>query len=150
MTILEFISILEAGLNDLVLIGIGIFFLASLERRLKRRRVLSAIHELRSITHIVDMHQLTKDPGHLLHEVIDTPSSPGRALTSTDLARYLDYCSEMLSMTAKIAALYVQRFDDPIVLAAANEVEGLATGMSGKIWQKMVILEGSSAMATDR
>ena len=35
-------------------------------------------------------------------------------------------------------------------MAAVNEVEGLATGMSGKIWQKLLILEGSGTMTRDR
>lgn len=141
VTFPEFIQTLEAGINDLVLIGLGVFFVVSVERRLKRRRVLGAISELRSIAHIVDIHQLTKDPGHTLHPVVDTPSSPQRTLTSADLARYLDYCSEMLSLTGKIAALYAQRFSDDVVLASVNEVETLTTGLSGKIWQKMMILE---------
>ena len=47
----------------------------------------------------------------------------------------------MLSLTGKIAALYVQRFDDDVVLNAVNEIEGLTTGLSGRIWQKLVILE---------
>ena len=40
-----------------------------------------------------------------------------------------------------ITAVYAQRFDDAVVLASVNEVENLATGLSRKIWQKLVILE---------
>ena len=133
VTIPEFVLVLEAGINDLVLIGIGILFVVSLERRLKRRRMLRAIHELRSVAHIVDMHQLTKDPSHKVQRVVDTPSSPPRTLSKPDLARYLDYCSEMLSLTGKIAALYAEGFDDAAVLAAVSEVESLATG----VWKNM-------------
>ncbi|NIO43804.1 MAG: hypothetical protein GTO41_28795 [Burkholderiales bacterium] len=46
----------------------------------------------------------------------------------------------MLSLIGKLAALYVQRFDDPVALASVNEVESLATGLSRKIWQKIMIL----------
>lgn len=144
-TLPEFIQTLEAGINDLVLIGLGVFFLVSIERRLKRRRVLAAIAELRSIAHIIDMHQLTKDPQHALRKLIDTPASPQRGLDREELSRYLDYCSEMLALTGKMAALYVQRFDDAVVLASVNEVEALTTGLSGKIWQKLVILETGNA-----
>jgi hypothetical protein len=140
-TLPDFIQTLEAGINDLVLIGLGVYFLGSLERRLKRRRALAAVSELRSIAHIIDMHQLTKDPQHLLYAIRDTPASPERAFDRTSLSRYLDYCSEMLSLTGKIAAVYAQRFDDAVVLASVNEVENLATGLSRKIWQKLVILE---------
>jgi hypothetical protein len=34
----------------------------------------------------------------------------------------------------------VQKFDDPVALAAVNEVEDLTTGLSRKIWQKIMIL----------
>lgn len=57
------------------------------------------------------------------------------------LARYLDYCSEMLSITNKVAALYVQYLDDAVVLSAVNNIQSLATGLSAKIWQKIVILD---------
>ena len=33
-------------------------------------------------------------------------------MTPFQLSRYLNYCSEMLSLTGKIAAVYIQRFDD--------------------------------------
>ncbi len=141
ITFADFVQILEAGINDVVLIGLGIFFLGTFERRVKRGRALESLHELRSIAHIIDMHQLTKDPDHKVRMVVDTPSSPRRALSTPELIRYLDYCSEMLSLTGKIAALYVQSFDDGVALAAVNEVEGLTNGLSNKIWQKLLILE---------
>ena len=62
------------------------------------------------------------------------------ALTPSQLNRYLDYCSELLSVISKVAALYAQQLNDPVVLAAVNEVEALTTGLSSKIWQKLVIL----------
>ena len=51
----------------------------------------------------------------------------------------------MLSLTGKVAALYVQRFDDPVALQAVNEVEDLTTGLCRKIWQKVMILYSSPA-----
>jgi hypothetical protein len=61
-------------------------------------------------------------------------------MTLFELSRYLDYCSEALSLTGKVAALYVQRFDDAVALDAVNEVEQLTTGLSRKIWQKLTVL----------
>jgi len=145
----EFIEVLEAGINSAVLIGIGVFFLLSLERRLKRRIVLASISELRSIAHIIDMHQLTKDPQYALRTIVDTPASPPRLHDRERLSWYLDYCSEMLSLTGKIATLYVQRFDDPVVMAAVTEVETLTTGLSGKVWQKLMILETALASSAE-
>lgn len=137
----DYLQALEAAVNEVVFLAIAIWFLASVEGRLKRRRALAAIHQLRSIAHVVDMHQLTKDPDRLLSEQPATASSPRRTMTRTELGRYLDYCSELLSLTSKVAALFVQELDDPVVLAAVDEVSGLTNGLSQKIWQKLTILE---------
>lgn len=134
------IQAVEAGLNDLIFFMIAIWFLISLESRIKRRRALAAIHELRSLAHVVDMHQLTKDPERVLREWSGTPNSPTERMTPRELNRYLDYCSEMLSLIGKIASLYVQRFGDSDAVAAVSEVEQLTTGLSRKIWQKIMIL----------
>ena len=131
----QFIQVLEAGINDVVLIGAAIFFLVTIESRIKRRRALRALRELRSIAHIIDMHQLTKDPER---------TDPDRPMTAPQLARYLDYCSEMLSLTGKVAALYVQDFEDDVALQAVNEIEDLTTGLARKIWQKLTIVTSDS------
>jgi hypothetical protein len=132
---------IESAAQDLVFLGIAIWFLLTLEGRLKRRAALAQLHRLRSVVHIVDMHQLTKDPEHLLTPGMETPSSPGRPLTRFELSRYLDYCSELLSLTTKLAALHVQQHNDPVVLEAVNDVEVLGANLSSKIWQKIVILD---------
>jgi hypothetical protein len=139
----EFVQGIEAAVNDVVFLGIAIFFLLTIETRLKRRRALRALHQLRSIAHVVDMHQLTKDPEQLLTQPPATASSPVRAMTRVELGRYLDYCSELLSVTSKLAALYVERFDDPVTLGAVNEIESLTAGLSRKIWQKISTLLGT-------
>jgi hypothetical protein len=146
----DFIQVLEAGLNDVVLIGAAIFFLLTLETRYKRTRALKAIHELRSIAHIIDMHQLTKDPHRLrAKKLFESSVSPKLSMTPFLLRRYLDYCSEMLSLTGKIGALYVQRFDDGVALASASELETLTTGLSRKIWQKILILDSAANQDDD-
>ena len=140
MTVTELIQVLEAGINDVILISIAMFFVWTLESRVKRRRALQALHELRSIAHVIDMHQLHKDPDRILKGRRDTRSSPRTTLSAFDLRRYLDYCSEMLSLTGKVAALHLQTLDDATVVAAVNEIEGLTTGLSRKIWQKIDLL----------
>lgn len=141
LNLVEFIQVLEAGINDVVLIGAAIFFLVTLEIRAKRRRALEAIHELRSIAHIIDMHQLTKDPVYVVEQGKTASHQQERHMTPFELSRYLDYCSEMLSLCGKIAAVYVQELNDGVAIAAVNEIENLTTGLSRKIWQKMLILE---------
>ena len=140
--IVDIVTLMEAGLNDVVLIGAAIFFLLSFETRYKRQRALKAIHELRSIAHVIDMHQLTKDPHRIMKNAhySNTGMSPKLEMTQFMLRRYLDYCSEMLSLVGKIAAVYVQEFDDGVAMASASELEALTTGLSGKIWQKIAIL----------
>jgi hypothetical protein len=144
----EFIQASEAGLNEAVLLGAGLYFLIGFERRIKRGRALQAIHELRSIAHIIDMHQLTKDPERLLRRYQTTDVSPRQSMTPFELSRYLDYCSEMLSLTGKVAALYVQRFDDHVVLDAVGEIEDLTTGLCQKIWQKLTVLQEMESAET--
>jgi hypothetical protein len=144
----EYVQIINATLNDLVLIGAAIAFLITVETRIKRAQALTALHELRSLAHVIDMHQLTKDPDRVLAPGEDTTSSPRRPLTPFQLTRYLDYCSEMLSITGKIAALYAQHLRDPVVLDAVTEIETLAARLSQKIWQKITIVQ--AAIAADR
>jgi hypothetical protein len=134
------VQVSEAGLNVFLLLSAAVLFLVTAETRIKRRRALKAIHELRALAHVIDMHQLTKDPERLLARRKETASSPKQNLTQFELGRYLDYCSEMLSLIGKLAALYVQKFDDPVALAAVNEVEDLTTGLSRKIWQKIMVI----------
>ena len=137
----ELLQGVEAGINEVVFLSLAVFFLISLEQRVKRRGALKALHRLRSIVHIVDMHQLTKDPQFVLAGGTDTASSPQRTLTRFELARYLDYCSELLSLSSKLAALHVQYVNDPVVLDAVNDIETLAASLSNKIWQKIMILD---------
>jgi len=136
----EVIQVAEAALNEAVLIGAAIFFLVSIESRIKRARALQALHELRAIAHVVDMHQLTKDPAMLGQQVIVTPHSPERGMNAFELKRYLDYCSELLSLIGKLAALYSQELPDAVVVSAANDIEDLCTALSRKIWQKITLI----------
>lgn len=129
---------LESAANLALLSGAAAWFLASLERRWKQQRVQKALHELRSFCHVIDMHQLTKDPTVLLGP--RTAVSPKREMTNFQLSRYLDYCAEMLALTAKLAALYAGESDDPVIVSAVNDIETLASDLGRKIWQKIMIL----------
>jgi hypothetical protein len=130
---------LEAAVNLLILFGGGVWFLLTLEERIKRRRVLDALHQLRSLAHVIDMHQLTKDPTIVL-DTQKTPASPERTMSQFELTRYLDYCSEMLALIGKLAALYGERMRDGVVIDAVNDMENLTTSLGRKIWQKITII----------
>lgn len=134
----------EAIFNIVALVGAAIWFLLNLESVWRREAVLEDLHELRSIAHVVDMHQLTKDPTRSATGHEDTASSPKNRLTHYELERYLDYCSEMLALTGKLAALYMQDTRDPVIIQTVDEIENLTTNLSRKIWQKIVMLRPGS------
>jgi hypothetical protein len=131
---------LDAVVNLLILAFGAIWFVLTLEQRLKRRQVQIRLYELRAFAHVIDMHQLTKDPTVLLGPPEPTTSSPARRMSEFELSRYLDYCAEMLALIAKLAALYAGRSRDREVIMAVNEVEELTSSLGRKIWQKIMIL----------
>jgi hypothetical protein len=137
---------LESTINTLLLASLGILALVRSEERIKRKKVFHFLHGLRSLIHVVDMHQLTKDPTVLSPEFKATATSPHRITDPADLARYLDYCSEMLSITGKIAALFAQSVNDEVVIQAVNDVEELGSNLSRKIWQKITMIDQQTSL----
>jgi hypothetical protein len=136
----ELVQGLDAAVNLVILFGGAVWFLITLEERFKRRRALDGLHRLRSLAHVVDMHQLTKDPTILLSPHPQTKASPQRSMTRFELSRYLDYSAEMLALIGKLAALYGDRMRDAVVIDAVNDVENLTAGLGRKIWQKITII----------
>lgn len=139
-TLVNIMTLLEALINDVVLLGAAIFFLITIESRVKRKRALERLNELRVIAHVIDMHQLTKDPNVIGKSSMNTANSPARVFTQYELERYLDYCSELMSLISKVAVLYAQSLPDEVVVRAVNEIEELTSGLSRKIYQKLMIL----------
>ena len=135
----ELLQGLEAAVSLLILFGSAVWFVLTLEERIKRQRVLDALHRLRSLAHVIDMHQLTKDPTIVL-DAQKTPASPERTMSHFELTRYLDYCSEMLALIGKLSALYAERMRDGVVIEAVNDMETLTTGLGRKIWQKITLI----------
>lgn len=140
-TLKDAISTLESSLSASFFIGACILFLLTLESRLRRQRSMEAMHELRALAHVVDMHQLTKDPAMLLGKGEVTPQSPNRTYTPFELQRYLDYCSEMLALISKVAVLYVQDSGDTETIGIVDDIEDLTNGLSRKIWQKIMLIQ---------
>ncbi len=141
----DLVELIESISNELLLAGAALIFLFGIEARIKRTRAQRVLHELRAIAHVIDMHQLTKDATRVLGSTgRTTESSPERTMTAFQLTRYLDYCSELLSIVGKLAALYAQSMPDSVVVAAVNDIETLTTGLSRKIWQKIVQLDAWS------
>lgn len=135
------VQIVEPAANIAILVALGIAFLIRFEGRWKRKQAMTSLHSLRSMIHVIDMHQLTKDPSVLLDAIAPTASSPKRTMGQAEIQRYLNYCSEMLSLTGKLAALYPQTIQDAVVVETVNELETLSTNLTRKIWQKIMILD---------
>lgn len=131
---------IDAGLNIVLVAGATVIFLVTLEARWKRQQALGDLEELRSIIHVIDMHQLTKDPERLRPDFPATDASPQLDLDADQLGRYLDYCAELLSLVGKGAALCAQESDDALVLDTVSEVETLTSDLARKIGQKIALL----------
>ncbi|WP_018342326.1 hypothetical protein [Cytophaga aurantiaca] len=135
LTVQNFITVSEAFLNETITIGFAFYFLYKFEDFIKQKKILTALQELRTIAHIIDLHQLTKDPTHILAE--KTKHSPKREFTKAEVSRYLIYCSEMLSLTSKVAATYAFNNKDEMILNTIHDIEVLCSTLSSKIWQKI-------------
>jgi hypothetical protein len=101
----NWVPLVESIVNDLVFAAIAMVFLWAFPERLERRALLRLLHRLRSLAHVIDMHQLSKDPEQASRTYTPTAESVRHGLDADQLHHYLSYCSEMLSLTAKTAAL---------------------------------------------
>ncbi|MBB5831834.1 hypothetical protein [Brachybacterium aquaticum] len=135
---LDMLPLLETIINDLVFGGIAVFFLLRIPERMERARVLRILHRLRSLAHVIDMHQLTKVPERLER---GSREDGGLDLDRTELTRYLDFCTEMLSLVGKSAALFAEHTTDGDVLDAVEGIEALTSDMARKVWQKIGIIQ---------
>jgi hypothetical protein len=138
--VVDWVPLVESTINDLVFAGIAVVFLWAMPERLERRALLQLLHRLRSLAHVIDMHQLSKDPEQVMPTYVRTEHSVEHGLDADQLHHYLNYCSEMLSLTAKTAALCAEHSSDGIVLETIATIETLTTELSNKIWQKISLL----------
>jgi hypothetical protein len=139
-TSLDWLPLIETVIADLVYAGVAVFFLYSFPERIRRGRTLALLHQLRSMAHVIDMHQLTKDPEMLRESFRPTAVSKPLDLSRDEMERYFEYCSEMLSLVGKTAALCAEESRDVVVLDTVSTIESLTVGMSRKIWQKISML----------
>ena len=136
----DWIPLIEAAINDLVFVAIAVFFLHSVPDRLERSRLLTLLYRLRSLAHIVDMHQLAKDPERVRAATRHSEPSPDTGLTREQMEAYLEYCTELLSLAGKIAALCAEESRDQVVLDTVRAIETLTISLSREIWQKIALL----------
>ena len=139
----KLLPLIETVINDVVFAGIAVYFLYSFPERLRRGQLLNLLFQLRSTAHIIDMHQLSKDPEQLKSSYVPSRVSKPLDLNRDEMERYLDYCSEMLSLVGKTAALCAEESRDSVVLETVSRIETLTVGLSRKIWQKISNLPSS-------
>lgn len=136
----DWLPLVEATIQNIVFGGLAVLFLWALPQRLERQRLLSLLYRLRSLAHVIDMHQLTKDPERAHPGYVPTGESVDIGLTADELHHYLAYCSELLSLVAKTAALCAEDTSDSVVLDTISTLERLTVDLSNKIWQKISLL----------
>ena len=134
---IDVLGLAETAISDLVYAAIAIFFLWSFPERLQRSRLLNLLHQLRSTAHVIDMHQLTKDPEQLKPSFVPTVEEhearhdprPGRALPRLLLGDAQPGRQDRGPVRRGVA-----RLGDP---RDRVDVENLTVGLSRKIWQKI-------------
>jgi len=130
LTAYRFVIFTNSFTSLSITVGASLYSLATYEKRVRRKRALRELDDLRSLAHIIDMHQLTKDPERIRINSKDTLSSPSEDMTPYEMGRYLDYCCEMLSLVGKIAAMYAigtfrSQGIDRTILGYVNDIETL-------------------------
>jgi hypothetical protein len=138
-TITELFEATDAGFNLLVILAGALWFLITLEARLKRKRALGSIEELREFIHVIDLTQLYYTPE--LYNPDDANSQNAWGFDYT----YLLFCTQMIGVISNLAALYTRGAAGDSVLRAASDVEMLATAVNSKLLSKVETVGRSSA-----
>lgn len=135
-TITELFVAVQAGINLSVLLAGAAWFLGSFEARIKRRRTLESIAELREFVHVVDLTQLYFTPDLYGPE----PSVGKLRLDHT----YLLFCTRMLGLLANLAALRSRGVAVDSIIRAAFEVELLANTITAKLQSKVEAIRSAA------
>ncbi len=135
-----YIQSMEAMMNTFLLIGGAIYFMYKYEERKKEKIILRKIKDLRIYIHVIDMHQMSKDP--LSISSLSTQYSNKEMLTDYEMNRYLNYCCELLAITSKMAVLFANENTTERVSEAVHEIEMLSATLNRKIWQKIALIGG--------
>ena len=138
-TITEVFEAADAGFNLLILLAGALWFLITFENRIKRKKTLMFIEELREFLHVIDVTQLYYTP------VLYNPD-PGVARTSVSLDyTYFLFCTQMLAVIGNLAPLYTRGAADDSIMRAASEVELLANAITDKLLSKAETVRLGSA-----
>ncbi len=138
-TLTELFEATDAGFNLLVLLAGALWFFITLEGRLKRKKALESIEELREFIHVIDLTQLYYTPELYNPDASNSPTQRGLDYT------YLLFCTQMFGVISNLAALYSRGAAGDSILRAASDVKMLETALSTKLLSKVEIVRPSSA-----
>ena len=130
-TITELFEATDAGFNLMVLLAGALWFLITIEARLKRKKALDFLEELREFIHVIDVTQLYYTP-----DLYKTDPASSRSSLSLDYT-YLLFCTQMLAVISNLAPLYTRGAAGDSILRAVSEVEMLANDISTKLLSKV-------------
>ena len=136
----EKLPALQAGVGLIIVLGGAVISLWAHERRGRRRRLLTTLHQVRALAHRVDLLQLTKPTEHYVVEGPSTDASPEQQMSDFEFSRFLIYCRTLLSWLGKIAALHASNITDPVVLSAVDDVGALTARLQQNIGQRLLLL----------
>jgi hypothetical protein len=129
-TITEVFEATDAGFNLLVILAGALWTFVTLEARIKRRKALESIEELRDFIHVIDITQLYYTPD--LYS-----ANPGNSVSSLNIDyTYLLFCTEMLTLISNLAPLYTRGAAGDSILRAVSDIEMLANAISAKLLSK--------------
>jgi hypothetical protein len=127
------LNVIQALLAIVGVIFTSLLFFPPLEERVLRNRALTELRKLHALLGAVDLHQLTKDPSVM-------PGSRPRGMSSFEVLRYIDYCSEAQSLIGKAGVLFAQALNDPAVVGAVIELEQLAASQTLSVRLKIMMI----------
>jgi hypothetical protein len=129
-TIPEVFESADAGFNLVLLLAGALWFLITLEARVKRKRALTFLGELREFIHVIDVTQLYYTPD--LYKVAPAASRSSLNLDYT----YLLFCTQMLAVISNLAPLYTRGSAGDSIWRAAADVEMLSNAIGIKLTSK--------------
>ena len=129
-TISDLFQAADAAFNLLVALAGALWFLVTLEARVKRKQALAHIGELLEFIQLIDVTQLYYTP-----EMYKSNASPDSTPPRFDHT-YLLLCNEMLGLIANLAPLYTRGNMDDSVWRATSDVVMLANAIEGRLFSK--------------
>lgn len=139
-----FLEAVEAAVALLLTIGGLSFGLVRFETGLRQSLVLREMQRFRTTLDVIDMHQLYKDPTYLL---LDTAAMPVRTMSLHQLLAYLGFCSELMTLTSKLASTYAVDITDPLVHQAVDDIQSYAGELVRGIRTKLQLVGVAVSLA---